>query len=78
MNFTPNHVRSQFTALSQQVNDQSVVFLDGPGGSQVPSSVLSAMTGYLGYANSNLGGHFFQAMSQMPCLNRLVNRVLYF
>ena len=61
MNFTPNHVRSQFTALSQQVNDQSVVFLDGPGGSQVPSSVLSAMTGYLGYANSNLGGHFFSS-----------------
>jgi cysteine desulfurase family protein (TIGR01976 family) len=54
-------LRRQFPALMQQVNGQSPIFLDGPGGSQVPQSVLSAMSAYLGYFNSNLGGAFFSS-----------------
>lgn len=54
-------LRRQFPALMQQVNGQSPIFLDGPGGSQVPQSVLSAMSAYLGYYNSNLGGAFFSS-----------------
>ncbi|CAH9055276.1 Cysteine desulfurase SufS [Pseudoalteromonas holothuriae] len=54
-------LRRQFPALMQQVNGQSPLFLDGPGGSQVPQSVLSAMSAYLGYFNSNLGGAFFSS-----------------
>ncbi|MGD8170244.1 cysteine desulfurase-like protein [Vibrio sp. TRT 21S02] len=61
MNFTPNSVRAQFPALKQTHNHLPVIFLDGPGGSQVPESVLEAMTSYLGYYNSNLGGHFFSS-----------------
>ncbi|NVD06861.1 cysteine desulfurase-like protein [Vibrio sp. JPW-9-11-11] len=61
MSFTPNLARAQFSALSQTHNDLPVVFLDGPGGSQVPQSVLDAMQGYLGYFNSNLGGHYFSS-----------------
>ena len=48
MNFTPNLVRAQFRALQQSHNDLPVMFLDGPGGSQVPNCVLEAMTAYLG------------------------------
>lgn len=59
MTFTPEKVRSQFDALSQEYNGKPVCFLDGPGGSQVPRTVLRSMTQYLGYFNSNLGGHFF-------------------
>ena len=59
MNLT--QLRRQFPALMQQVAGQSPIFLDGPGGSQVPQSVLSAMTAYLGYYNSNLGGAFFSS-----------------
>ena len=59
MTFTPDQVRSQFSALTQTIDEFPVLFLDGPGGSQVPNSVLTAMTKYLGYSNSNLGGHFF-------------------
>ncbi|OCH14501.1 MULTISPECIES: cysteine desulfurase-like protein [unclassified Aliivibrio] len=61
MIFTPDSVRSQFPALSQTVDNHPVLFLDGPGGSQVPTSVLTAMAEYLGYSNSNLGGHFFSS-----------------
>lgn len=61
MNFTPNLVRAQFGALQQTHNDLPVIFLDGPGGAQVPHSVLEAMTAYLGHFNSNLGGHYFSS-----------------
>ncbi|MDA0117859.1 cysteine desulfurase-like protein [Vibrio sp. T11.5] len=61
MNFTPNLVRAQFRALQQSHNDLPVMFLDGPGGSQVPNGVLEAMTAYLGFFNSNLGGHYFSS-----------------
>ena len=61
MNFTPNLVRAQFSALQQTHNDLPIIFLDGPGGSQVPQSVLEAMNAYLGFYNSNLGGHYFSS-----------------
>lgn len=63
MTFTPDQVRSQFSALTQTIDEFPVLFLDGPGGSQVPNSVLTAMTEYLGYSNSNLGGHFFSSQT---------------
>lgn len=59
MNLT--QLRRQFPALMQQVAGKSPIFLDGPGGSQVPQQVLSAMSAYLGYYNSNLGGAFFSS-----------------
>ncbi|MGF1776284.1 cysteine desulfurase-like protein [Vibrio nomapromontoriensis] len=61
MHFTPNSAREQFPALAQWHNERPVVFLDGPGGSQVPQTVLEAMTHYLGRYNSNLGGHYFSS-----------------
>jgi cysteine desulfurase family protein (TIGR01976 family) len=62
-------LRRQFPALMQQVNGQSPIFLDGPGGSQVPQSVLSAMSTYLGYYNSNLGGAFFSSDKTVDLMN---------
>ena len=59
MNLTK--LRRQFPALMQQVAGKSPIFLDGPGGSQVPQTVLGAMSAYLGYYNSNLGGAFFSS-----------------
>ncbi|GAB3519396.1 cysteine desulfurase-like protein [Photobacterium alginatilyticum] len=61
MPFTPEAVRRSFPALNQTVENQPVFFFDGPGGSQVPSTVLDAMTDYLGCFNSNLGGAFFSS-----------------
>lgn len=69
MHFTPELARECFSALNQQHNDRPVVFLDGPGGSQVPSSVLSKMNDYLGHYNANLGGHYFSSKITVDLMN---------
>jgi cysteine desulfurase family protein (TIGR01976 family) len=46
-------VRSRFPALASPA-----AFFDGPGGSQVPQSVIDAVAGYLRESNANLGGAF--------------------
>jgi cysteine desulfurase family protein (TIGR01976 family) len=53
-----DHVRSQFPALALQVNGQPAVFLDNPGGTQVPQAVIDAMSHYLAGSNANHGGAF--------------------
>ncbi|MGD1213373.1 MAG: cysteine desulfurase-like protein [Terriglobales bacterium] len=55
-------VRSQFPALAQTVNEHSnkspAVFLDGPGGTQVPQQVIDAIADYLARNNANTGGAY--------------------
>jgi cysteine desulfurase family protein (TIGR01976 family) len=53
-----NEVRRQFPGLARQVNGQAAVFLDGPGGSQVPQSVIDAVADCLAHRNANDGGSF--------------------
>jgi cysteine desulfurase family protein (TIGR01976 family) len=50
---TVESVRARFTALQREL-----AFFDGPGGTQVPDSVIEAIGGYLREANANLGGPF--------------------
>ena len=50
--------RSQFPSLSQTVNGQPAVFLDGPGGTQVPQAVIDAIGDYLKQSNANTHGAF--------------------
>lgn len=50
--------RRFFPALSQTVQNQPIAFFDNPGGTQVPSMVIDAMTAYLTRANANTGGAF--------------------
>jgi cysteine desulfurase family protein (TIGR01976 family) len=51
-------VRSQFPSLSQTVAAQPAVFLDGPGGTQVPQRVIDAISGYLKNSNANTHGAY--------------------
>lgn len=57
-----NQLRAQFPALQRSVNGQLPLYLDGPGGTQLPDSVIDAFSAYLKNGNSNLGGKF--AVSQ--------------
>ena len=50
---TIDAVRARFSALQRPL-----AFFDGPGGTQVPDSVIEAIAGYLRDANANLGGAF--------------------
>src|SRR5262250_3691183 len=51
-------VRHQFPSLAQRVNGQPAVFLDGPGGTQVPQRVIDAISDYLARNNANTGGAY--------------------
>ena len=53
-----SRVRSQFPSLSQTVDGQLAVFLDGPGGTQVPQRVIDAISGYLKTSNANTHGAY--------------------
>jgi cysteine desulfurase family protein (TIGR01976 family) len=51
-------IRSQFPSLAQTVNGHPAVFLDGPGGTQVPQRVIDAISNYLRHNNANTGGAY--------------------
>jgi cysteine desulfurase family protein (TIGR01976 family) len=53
MSFDLDTIRALFPALGS-----GVAFLDGPGGTQCPQSVIDAIAGYLRESNANLGGAF--------------------
>ena len=48
-----DQIRSQFPALERRHNGAPVAYFDGPGGTQVPRSVVAAMTDYLFHHNAN-------------------------
>jgi cysteine desulfurase family protein (TIGR01976 family) len=51
-------VRAQFPALAKEVNGHPAVFLDGPGGTQVPRQVIDAISNYLNNNNANTCGAY--------------------
>src|SRR3990172_2606934 len=53
--FDVDLIRSRFPALTHGAPD---AYLDGPGGTQVPRSVIDAMGGALAGGMSNVGGAF--------------------
>ncbi len=62
--FDPSAIRGLFPALNQTVNGVTPVFFDGPGGTQVPKTVLDAMEKYLGHSNANLLSSPFFAVQE--------------
>jgi cysteine desulfurase family protein (TIGR01976 family) len=58
-------VRSRFPALAS-----GAAYFDGPGGSQVPQSVIEAVAGYLRDSNANLGGAFPTSRASDDVLER--------
>lgn len=51
-------VRAQFPALARTHHGRPYVYLDGPGGTQVPRRTIEAMAGYLERCNANHEGAF--------------------
>ena len=47
-------VREQFPALARTHNGRRAVYFDGPGGSQVASSAIEAVSGYMTRGGANL------------------------
>ena len=57
--FDVEALRAEFPALARRGPDgRPAVFLDGPGGTQVPQRVIDAVTDYYTNTNANAGGAF--------------------
>ena len=70
--FPIEKVRSCFPSLERIVAGREAVFFDGPGGSQVPSSVTDAMSEYLLGHNANTGMSFATSVET----DELISKVL--
>ncbi len=57
-----NALRAQFPALRQTVGGRPAVYVDGPGGTQVPERVIAAMGDYWRHGGSNAGGPFLTSV----------------
>ncbi|MEE3265544.1 MAG: aminotransferase class V-fold PLP-dependent enzyme, partial [SAR324 cluster bacterium] len=51
-------IREQFPSLALKDEGKARIYLDNPGGTQVPRHVLERMEHYLIHTNSNHGGPF--------------------
>jgi cysteine desulfurase family protein (TIGR01976 family) len=61
MAFTAEHserCRRDFPALQRSAEGQELVFLDGPGGSQVPTAVIQSVVNFYQTCNVNTHGNF--------------------
>ncbi|MXV93899.1 MAG: aminotransferase class V-fold PLP-dependent enzyme, partial [Chloroflexi bacterium] len=59
MPFTAEAVRPLFPALSRRADDGTLpIFLDNPAGTQVPQTVIDAVSNYYKTMNANSGGSF--------------------
>ena len=56
--FDVDAIRARFPALSVTHDGRPFVYFDGPGGTQVPQSVIDAVVGYYRSSNANHGGTF--------------------
>lgn len=58
MSFPIDDVRAAFPALAIQDEGRDRIYLDNPAGTQVPQSVVDAVSTCLVESNANLAGHF--------------------
>lgn len=58
MSFDVSYLRSQFPSLKRYHKGHPVIYLDGPGGTQVPARVVDRVRDYMLHHTSNVGGVF--------------------
>ena len=56
--FDVDALRARFPALSTAHDGRPLIFFDGPGGTQVPDTVIEAVADYFRTSNANSGGDF--------------------
>lgn len=56
--FDVDAIRARFPALALTHEGRPIAFFDGPGGTQVPETVIDAVSRYYRESNANHGGHF--------------------
>ena len=53
-----NKIRKQFPSLNRLVNNNKIIYLDGPAGTQVPQNVIDGVSDYYKTSNANVHGEF--------------------
>ena len=51
-------IRKQFPSLNRSVNNNMIIYLDGPAGTQVPQHVIDGVSDYYKTSNANVHGEF--------------------
>jgi cysteine desulfurase family protein (TIGR01976 family) len=64
-------LRSQFPALSRIHAGKPIAFFDGPAGTQVPKTVIDAISHYLSTCNANHGGLFATSIESDALLDEV-------
>ena len=69
-------LRSNFPSLSlKDENENQIIYLDGPGGTQVPSSVIDAISNYYRQSNSNTHGEFITSKETDSIMDSMREKV---
>ena len=69
-------LRSNFPSLSlKDENENQIIYLDGPGGTQVPSSVIDAISNYYRQSNSNTHGEFITSKETDSIMDSMRKKV---
>ena len=72
-------VRSNFPSLSlKDDNENQIIYLDGPGGTHVPSSVIDAISNYYRQSNSNTHGEFITSKETDSIMDSMREKVAQF
>ena len=76
--FPINKVREAFPALSRIYKNKPLIYLDGPAGSQVPKSVISAISRYYKQSNANSHGHFITSQETDQIIDQTREKIATF
>src|SRR5215212_1561777 len=68
-------LRTQFPSLQRTNNGRPLVYLDGPAGTQVPQSVIDAISSYYQTSNSNTHGEFLTTNETDQVIQRMRDHV---
>jgi len=71
--FPIEKIRRRFPSLERNVGGRGAVFFDGPGGSQVPTSVTDAMEEYLLRNNANTGMSFATSLETDDMISEVLH-----
>ena len=66
-------IRGSFPSLKRKINEREAVYFDGPGGSQVPQSVIDAIGNYLLNHNANTGMSFVTSIETDEVISETLN-----
>ena len=68
---TLSHCRQDFPSLHRMYCGRPLVYLDGPGGTQVPQPVIDAISQYYRTSNANTHGQFITSQETDTLLHRV-------